>query len=89
MQTEPSENQHLSLAAALEQCLRQPARPDASKRGPSIGELCEAVGEKGFGLLLVLSQVLVHCHFYSVRNAAIESYELYFLVTHHKPDQKS
>ena len=54
MQTEPSENQHLSLAAALEQCLRQPATPDASKRGPSIGELCEAVGEKGFGLLLVI-----------------------------------
>lgn len=54
MQTEPSENQHLSLAAALEQCLRQPATLDASERGPSIGELCEAVGEKGFGLLLVI-----------------------------------
>ena len=54
MQTEPSENQHRSLADALEYCLKQPEAATDSNPGPSIGELCQAVGEKGFGLLLVI-----------------------------------
>ena len=54
MQTEPSENQYRSLADALEHCLKQPEAATDSNSSPSIGELCQAVGEKGFGLLLVI-----------------------------------
>lgn len=39
-----------SLAAALEQCLQCPK----GTGGPSIGDLCDAVAEKGFGLLLII-----------------------------------
>ncbi|MGC6455724.1 MAG: exopolysaccharide biosynthesis protein [Coraliomargaritaceae bacterium] len=54
MQTQPKIDEHKSLATALEHCLQQPNGKSDSARGPSIGELCEALGEKGFGLLLVI-----------------------------------
>lgn len=54
MQTKPKIDEHKSLATALEHCLQQPDETNDPQRGPSIGELCEAVGEKGFGLLLVI-----------------------------------
>lgn len=49
MQTDPSDAPHLSLAATLEQTL-----DSHDERGPSIGELSAAVGDKGFGLLLMI-----------------------------------
>lgn len=49
MQTDPTDANHLSLAATLEQTL-----DSHDERGPSIGELTAAVGEKGFGLLLMI-----------------------------------
>jgi hypothetical protein len=49
MQTSANDTAHSSLAATLESTL-------ASKheQGPSIGEITDAVGEKGFGLLLIV-----------------------------------
>lgn len=54
MQSEFTQQTHTSLATALEQSLGQARAADAPQQGPSIGELCQAVGEKGFGLLLVI-----------------------------------
>lgn len=49
MQTDPTNTPHLSLAANLEQILGS-----HDERGPSIDELSAAVGDKGFGLLLMI-----------------------------------
>ncbi|MEM8868620.1 MAG: exopolysaccharide biosynthesis protein [Verrucomicrobiota bacterium] len=50
MQSEPQdEHKHLSLAQTLERSLLTD-----SEKGPSIDELTQAVGEKGFGLLLMI-----------------------------------
>lgn len=49
MQTESEEATHCSLAETLEQTLSS-----QDEQGPSIGELTEAVGDKGFGLLLII-----------------------------------
>ncbi len=49
MQTESEEATHCSLAETLEQTLSS-----HHEQGPSIGELTEAVGDKGFGLLLII-----------------------------------
>ena len=49
MQSDTSHASHLSLAATLEHSL---AAQDP--RGPSLAELTDAVGEKGFGLLLMI-----------------------------------
>jgi hypothetical protein len=48
-QTDQARPTHRSLAEALENALAS-----EDQNGPSIGELTDAVGEKGFGLLLVL-----------------------------------
>ena len=49
MQNDTSESSHLSLAETLEQTLA-----GDQEKGPSIGELTSAVGDKGFGLLLMI-----------------------------------
>ena len=49
MQTAPTTPTHTSLAETLENTLAS-----EHEHGPSIGELTEAVGEKGFGLLLIV-----------------------------------
>ncbi|MGB0409364.1 MAG: exopolysaccharide biosynthesis protein [Opitutales bacterium] len=50
MQTEvPKHNEHLALGDALEGILQT-----GDERGPSIGKITETVGEKGFGLLLIV-----------------------------------
>jgi hypothetical protein len=49
MQTEPSSLPHSSLAETLENALAS-----EHENGPSIGEITDAVGEKGFGLLLLV-----------------------------------
>ncbi len=49
MQTESEEATHCSLAETLEHTLSS-----HNEEGPSIGELTEAVGDKGFGLLLII-----------------------------------
>ncbi|MGB0259313.1 MAG: exopolysaccharide biosynthesis protein [Coraliomargarita sp.] len=49
MQTESVEAPHCSLAETLEQTLHS-----QDEQGPSIGELSVAVGDKGFGLLLII-----------------------------------
>ncbi|MFO8027743.1 MAG: exopolysaccharide biosynthesis protein [Opitutales bacterium] len=49
MQTEPDHTEHRPLGDALKDLLQS---KDA--RGPSIGETTEAVGEKGFGLILMV-----------------------------------
>lgn len=51
MQTAPDNSEHLPLGDALEELLKSD-----EARGPSIGEIVDTVGEKGFGLtLMVLS----------------------------------
>lgn len=49
MHTDSHQDPHLSLAETLEHTLST-----SDPRGPSIGELTTAVGEKGFGLLLLI-----------------------------------
>lgn len=49
MQTNPTSANQLSLAETLEQTL-----VSQNEQGPSIGELTSAVGDKGFGLLLMI-----------------------------------
>ncbi len=49
MDTEPTHSEHLSLGLALENLLKT-----EHESGPSIGEITEAVGDKGFGLLLMV-----------------------------------
>jgi hypothetical protein len=49
MQTDPTDSTHSSLAATLESVLAS-----ENERGPSIAEITAAVGEKGFGLLLLV-----------------------------------
>lgn len=49
MQSVLDPNQHRPLGEALEELLRS-----EDERGPSIGEITEAVGEKGFGLILMV-----------------------------------
>lgn len=49
MQTDPEHSIHLPLGDALEALLHT-----GDPRGPSIGESTEAVGEKGFGLVLMV-----------------------------------
>lgn len=49
MQTDQDQSKHLPLGDALEALLRT-----GNERGPSIGETTEAVGEKGFGLILMV-----------------------------------
>ena len=49
MQTDHTTPTHTSLAETLENALAS-----EHQGGPSIGELTDAVGEKGFGLVLVL-----------------------------------
>ncbi len=49
MQNDTPSSPHLSLAEVLEGALASP-----HEKGPSIGELSAAVGEKGFGLLLMI-----------------------------------
>ncbi len=49
MENNQTDTSHKSLAETLEQVLAS-----EDERGPSIGELTSAVGEKGFGLLLVV-----------------------------------
>lgn len=49
MQSNPEHSEHLPLGDALEQLLQS-----EDQRGPSIGEITEAVGEKGFGLILMV-----------------------------------
>lgn len=49
MQTDHTETTHLSLAETLENVLAS-----EHQNGPSIGEITQAVGEKGFGLLLIV-----------------------------------
>lgn len=49
MQTEPDHSEHLPLGIALEQLLQS-----KDERGPSIGQITDAVGEKGFGLILMV-----------------------------------
>lgn len=49
MQSEPNHTEHLPLGDALESLLKS-----EDQHGPSIGEITEAVGEKGFGLLLMV-----------------------------------
>ena len=49
MQTTANDTAHTSLAATLEGTLAS-----EHENGPSIGEITDAVGEKGFGLLLVV-----------------------------------
>ncbi|WP_269523824.1 exopolysaccharide biosynthesis protein [Coraliomargarita parva] len=49
MQTQTSGETHQTLAESLEASLAS-----QDERGPSIGELSDAVGEKGFGLLLLI-----------------------------------
>lgn len=54
MQTKSTETRPQSLASTLEQCLGPSDTSDEPDTGPSIGELCQAIGEKGFGLLLII-----------------------------------
>lgn len=49
MQTTPTPDTHTSLAQTLESI-----HFETKEGGPSIGELCDAVGDKGFGVLLML-----------------------------------
>jgi len=49
MQTDTAQNQHLPLGEALETLLWA-----EDSRGPSIGEITKTVGEKGFGLILMV-----------------------------------
>ncbi|CAA6678515.1 MULTISPECIES: exopolysaccharide biosynthesis protein [unclassified Lentimonas] len=49
MQTTPTDDTHNSLADTLENI-----HIEADNGGPSIGELADAVGDKGFGVLLML-----------------------------------
>ncbi|MFU8847144.1 MAG: exopolysaccharide biosynthesis protein [Opitutales bacterium] len=49
MQTDQDQSKQIALGDALEALLRT-----GNERGPSIGESTEAVGEKGFGLILMV-----------------------------------
>lgn len=49
MQTDPEHPEHQPLGDALEELLRSD-----EPHGPSIGEMVETVGEKGFGLILMV-----------------------------------
>lgn len=49
MQTAPDNSEHLPLGDALEELLKSD-----EGRGPSIGEIVDTVGEKGFGLILMV-----------------------------------